>query len=100
MSGAVGSHQRSGDRDLDGIADDADPSGLADESVAHPVGRACKVHRSTPINAAGHLGTFGRRGRLCCLEASVHLVVIFDEMTSGIGGDDDPIVGDVKKPVA
>jgi hypothetical protein len=99
MTSTVGSQQRSVLGDLNGIADQADPDGVAAEWIADPVASACEAHRTMGVGLAEHLVTRGRSSRAGSCGAPVHVVVVAKQMAARVGGDDDAVAGDVQQPV-
>jgi hypothetical protein len=52
------------------------------------------------VDSAEHLAPLRQCRRLSRLGATVHLVVIIDQMTARMSGDDDPVVGDVQQSIS
>jgi hypothetical protein len=95
----MGAQQGAVERDLNGVVDDTNPNRPTTVTIAHPVGGPGKAHRAVRVDLAQNLASCSRSGGFDRLGATVHLVVIFDEMASCVRGDHDPAVSDVQESV-
>ncbi len=85
--------------DLYRVGDQAHADDLSRVAVSHPVGGACEAHRSRGVDLAQDLITRGGPAGPGRSGPPIHPVVIFGQVPAGMGGDQDPVVGDVEEPV-
>jgi hypothetical protein len=86
--------------DLDSVAYQSDTHLLSAVAVADAVGGAGEADRTMGVDNPQNLAAFGRTSRPPrVVGASIHLVVVVDEVASGVCRDNDSVVRDVKQPI-
>ena len=95
----MGAQQGAVKSDLDGVADELHVDCGSAQSVADPVAGASEADRPVFVDDPQHYCAFGGTCRTGHLRPSIHLVDVVDQMTSGVGRDDNPVVADVQQSV-
>lgn len=85
--------------DLDRFSDQANPHDLTGVPVAHTVGGPSETHRARGVDRSQDFITLGWSCGPGGFGSSVHPIVIFCQMSAGVGSDKDPVVVNVQQPV-
>lgn len=86
----MGSEERAVKADLDRVGDQADPDSLRAVAVADGIVGAGEADRAVLVDHPQDLRAFGRLCRPPRVQcATVHLVVVIDQVTPSMGGDND-----------
>ena len=85
--------------DLDRFSDQAHPNDLTGVPVAHAVGGPSEAHRTRRVDRSKDFITLGWSCGARGFGSSVHTIVIFFQMSAGVGSDKDTVVMNVQQPV-
>jgi len=88
----MGSEQDAVKGDLDRVADEPDADCGIHESVANPVAGTGEVDRSVFVDDPQYLCALSRLGWTRDLRTPIHLVVVVDQVTTGVGRDHGAVV--------
>jgi hypothetical protein len=100
VTSTKGAQQHSVKGDLNGVTDESLADRHSDVAVADAVAGPGEADRSVLVDDPQHFGTPRRLRRPTrLLRSPVHLVVIIDQVTSGVSRYDNVVGGDVKQPV-